>query len=465
MLCRLLLDTQFGFLGPFLVAATIVEFRAPFWLVRAPFRLVTACVELARIMAHVGMVSSSYSLGEKVRLFHMQEIDHSYNMSIHARLEREKKRVETLTQLFANDPMMSANIERGEMFGSLEFIVRVGVGSPPHYQYLVFDTGSDLIWFQCQPCDRCYSQINPIYDPIKSNTYREASCLSTKCQLLNQHSCKNQHCVYKMGYGDRSSSEGVLGFETFIFGNTTFSNVAFGCGYKNKGTFLNFAGILGFGGEDLSFVGQLGEKGRTFSYCLVDPKSTSFGWLHVGEEAITPGAVWSPLVYNPRANSAHYYVDFLGLSVGDIRVPISEQVFQLSNTGKGGVVLDTGTLVTRFPKPAYNAFRDAFIAQTQHIPRVHGVSLFDTCYNITSIQYTMLPKISFHFAGGPILVLMANNILVEVEDSNILCFAFAPSPNDLSIIGSIAQQKIQITIDGQAGRIGFGPQNCASKQI
>lgn len=42
----------------------------------------------------------------------------------------------------------------GRTIGSGNYIVTVGLGTPKKDQSLIFDTGSDLTWAQCQPCVR-----------------------------------------------------------------------------------------------------------------------------------------------------------------------------------------------------------------------------------------------------------------------------------------------------------------------
>ena len=60
----------------------------------------------------------------------------------------------------------------GAYLGTLEFVVTVGFGTPARKYAVVFDTGSDVSWIQCQPCSgHCYKQHDPIFDPTKSATY------------------------------------------------------------------------------------------------------------------------------------------------------------------------------------------------------------------------------------------------------------------------------------------------------
>jgi hypothetical protein len=224
--------------------------------------------------------------------------------------------------------------------------------------------------------------------------------------------------------------------------------------------FVGAAGLLGLGSGPMSFVGQLGgQTGGTFSYCLVSRGTEATGTLEFGRESVPVGASWVSLIHNPRAPS-FYYIGLSGLGVGGLKVPISEDVFRLNELGEGGVVMDTGTAVTRLPTAAYDAFRDAFIAQTTNLPRASRVSIFDTCYNLYGFVTVRVPTISFYFSGGPILTLPARNFLIAVDDEGTFCFAFAPSPSGLSIIGNIQQEGIEISVDGANGYVGFGPNVC-----
>lgn len=58
--------------------------------------------------------------------------------------------------------------------------------------------------------------------------------------------------------------------------------------------------------------------------------------------------------------------------------------------------------------------RNAFIAVTQHLPIAEGVSLFDTCDDLSDQDSMMVPGVHFHFSAGQNLPLPANNYLVLV---------------------------------------------------
>lgn len=105
-----------------------------------------------------------------------------------------------------------------------EYLVKYSIGTPPFDVMGIADTGSDLIWSQCKPCDQCYNQTNPLFEPLKSSTYKPVSCYSKVCQSLGQTYCYSNsepNCEYTMSYGDGSHSEGTLAFDMLTLGSTT----------------------------------------------------------------------------------------------------------------------------------------------------------------------------------------------------------------------------------------------------
>nr|XP_043618456.1 protein ASPARTIC PROTEASE IN GUARD CELL 2 [Erigeron canadensis] len=419
----------------------------------------------------------------KLNLVHRDKLlehhgDHRWR--VEARLKRDVKRVAILNTRIGNNHTTGGG-SRGDRFevedfgsevisgmqqGSGEYFVRIGVGTPSQSQYMVVDSGSDVVWVQCLPCKQCYQQSDPLFDPAKSATFEAVSCGSTVCDHAETTAGCRGHgggrwCRYEVSYGDGSFTRGTLALETLTLGNTFIRNVAIGCGHRNQGLFIGAAGLLGIGAGSISLVSQLGgEVGGAFSYCLVSRGTDSLGSLEFGRESLpSDSAVWVPLLRNPRAPS-FYYVGLSGLGVGGVQVSIPEPIFKLSDMGHGGVVMDTGTAVTRLPNEAYTSFRDAFIAQTTNLPRARPNTIFDTCYNLNGFVTVRVPTVSFYFSGGPILTLPAGNFLIPVDDVGTFCFAFAPTSSGLSIIGNIQQEGIQISFDSVNGRMGFGPNIC-----
>jgi len=356
----------------------------------------------------------------------------------------------------------SSSIISGLAQGSGEYFTRLGVGTPPRYTYMVLDTGSDLMWIQCLPCSKCYNQVDPYFNPAASSTFRKVPCATPLCKKLDVSGCRSgRYCEYQVSYGDGSFTVGDFSTETLTFRGQVVRRVALGCGHDNEGLFVGAAGLLGLGRGALSFPSQTGAQfSKRFSYCLVDRSSTgTASSLIFGSSAIPRSAFFTPLLSNPKLNT-FYYVELLSISVGGRRLTsIPASVFQMDATGNGGVIIDSGTSVTRLVQSAYNTMRDAFMAGTGHLKSAGSFSLFDTCFDLSGLKTVKVPTVVFHFRGADVS-LPANNYLILVDSSQIYCFAFAGNTGGLSIIGNIQQQGFRVAFDSAANRIGFSPGSC-----
>jgi len=63
-----------------------------------------------------------------------------------------------------------------------EYLISYLVGTPPFKTYGFMDTGSNLLWLQCQPSHNCFNQTSPIFIPSKSSSYKNISCSSSACK-------------------------------------------------------------------------------------------------------------------------------------------------------------------------------------------------------------------------------------------------------------------------------------------
>ena len=96
--------------------------------------------------------------------------------SIQSRLSKASSRTDATT----------IPAKSGEILGSGNYFVTVGLGTPKNELSLVFDTGSDLTWTQCRPCAIfCYNQTEPIFDPSKSTSYINVLCSSPECSEVS----------------------------------------------------------------------------------------------------------------------------------------------------------------------------------------------------------------------------------------------------------------------------------------
>ncbi|XP_055825870.1 protein ASPARTIC PROTEASE IN GUARD CELL 1-like [Solanum dulcamara] len=392
-----------------------------------------------------------------------------------SRLERDSARVSSLTmklQLALNNfnhsdlkPVqtmlqpedLQTPITSGASQGSGEYFTRLGLGQPAKEFYMVLDTGSDITWVQCEPCSDCYQQSDPIFNPSSSSTYSQLSCNAAQCSALQVSACGSQSCLYQVSYGDGSFTVGEFATETVSFGNSgSFPKVAIGCGHDNEGLFVGAAGLIALGRGSLSLPTQI--KASSFSYCFVDRDSASSSTLDFN--SARPGdSVIAPLLRNSR-RSTFFYVGLTGISVGGEMLSIPASVFQIDGSGNGGIIVDSGTAVTRLQSSAYNALRDSFVKYTQHLPSAGKFALFDTCYDLSSMRRTSVPTLAFHFSGGKTLSLHPKNYLIPVDSSGKFCLAFAPTEGSLSIIGNIQQQGTRVSYDLANNLVGFSPDKC-----
>ncbi|CAJ1950429.1 unnamed protein product [Sphenostylis stenocarpa] len=390
----------------------------------------------------------------------------------HLRLQRDAARVKSLTSLAALNQTrpitsgsgFSSSVISGLAMNSGEYFTRLGVGTPPKYVYMVLDTGSDIVWLQCKPCVKCYSQTDQIFDPSKSSSFARIPCSSPLCRRLESPGCNRESssCQYEVSYGDSSSTFGDFSTETLTFRRAQVPGVALGCGHDNEGLFVGAAGLLGLGRGGLSFPTQTGNRfNNKFSYCLADrTASTKPSSIVFGDSAISRTARYTPIINNPKYDT-FYYLDLLSISVGGAPVRgISASLFRFDSTGNGGVIIDSGTSVTRLTRPAYVALRDAFRVRASHLKSAPEFSLFDTCYDLSGLSEVKVPTVVLHFRGADVS-LPASNYVIPVDNSGKFCFAFAGTKNGLSIIGNIQQQGFRVVFDLAGSRIGFAPRGCA----
>ncbi|KAL3621429.1 hypothetical protein CASFOL_036341 [Castilleja foliolosa] len=377
-------------------------------------------------------------------------------------LSHEQSRVDLIQtrpkQNFLRNNKASLSTQSGMPLNTLTYVVTIGLGTPHQNVTLIFDTGSDLTWTQCQPCLECYEQRDPVYDPFSSSTYSKISCGSECSKFGYVLSCFKGRCAYKREYNDGSYSEGVVSIEKLTITPDVFEDFFFGCGQKNKGgTFGETAGLLGLGrtANEMSFLYQTTQKyNRYFSYCLPSTGSST-GHLTFGRNKSkhsTKNVMFTPLIPHPD----FYRIEIVAISVGKTRLPIQPSVFHNSRT-----IIDSGATITRLPHEAYVLLRDAFkhkMGSSYATAPAHQI--LDTCYyfnNQTNVKY---PFVSFTFSGGVEVKLHPSGIIYPVN-STMVCFAFAGSTNpERSVFGNIQQKTLEIVYDLARERLGFGQGGC-----
>ncbi|KAI3508697.1 hypothetical protein L1887_23709 [Cichorium endivia] len=347
----------------------------------------------------------------------------------------------------------------GTTLGSANYIVTIGLGTPKEDLSLIFDTGSDLTWTQCQPCaGGCYKQEDPIFAPSSSTTYSNISCSATECLNTGRRPlCVYSTCGYRIVYGDGSNTTGFLAKEKLtLTSDDVIDGFFFGCGQSNQGLFRGDAGLLGLGRGKLSIVTQAAEKyGKVFSYCLPST-SSSTGYLTFGSSGIDSSVAYTPL--SDSQGSSFYGLDLEAIYVGGNKLAISPTVFTTS-----GMIIDSGTVITRLPPTAYSALSTAFRSKMTQYPSTKGFSLFDTCYDFSKYSTITIPTITVVWSGNTKVDIVPQGILVRVSVNPVFCLAFAGNQDDsdIGIFGNTQQKTFQVVHDVTAGKVGFSPGKCA----
>ncbi|GAU11066.1 hypothetical protein TSUD_113590 [Trifolium subterraneum] len=344
------------------------------------------------------------------------------------------------------------------------------IGTPPFKVYGEIDTGSDLIWLQCMPCNICYNQTSPIFNPSNSSSYKKISCSSRTCKSVENISCSHEDdgCEYTSRYGDGSESHGDLSMETLTLDFTSGSSVSFpniliGCGHTNNLSYGGHgSGIIGFGPGPMSLINQLGPSiGGKFSYCLngvFDKQSDLSSKLNFGDDAIVSGenVVSTPIV-RYTSGQLEYYLTLEAFSVGNERIKFEGFEREGTNISTQTIVIDCGATVTFLPHKFYTTL-ESVVAKAVKLERVQDpTGSFNLCYNTTSKQ-SNFPVIIAHFRGADVK-LDSKGTFLTIEEG-IECFTFRPSYNNNAIFGNLAQKNFLIGYDLKNNIVSFKPTDC-----
>lgn len=359
-----------------------------------------------------------------------------------------------------------------------QYFVEFFVGTPGQRLLFITDTGSDLIWVQCA------SQLSmpsaSSFFPEASSTFNPIMCASEECGLvpppLNAATCNERSptsCTYAYVYTDLSQTTGTFVYDTIAMESAASSrgstmqitNVAFGCGMNNSGpSITNVAGVMGLGQGPLSFASQIGHiYGNKFSYCFTSffhRKSTSslvFGDDRVGARLQSP-LQFAPLVSSPVADT-FYHLQIEEMKVDKKPLAINSSIFSIDEEGNGGVVIDSGTTLTFFLKPAYDAIVKAFKKKV-HYPLAPPTAGLHVCYNVSRIAKPRFPRIAIIFKGGAIFRPPSRNYFLS-PTRGIKCLGIMGGLG-MSVLGNLIQQNYYVEYDRLNNQLGFAKANCST---
>ncbi|KAG6383256.1 hypothetical protein SASPL_157002 [Salvia splendens] len=204
------------------------------------------------------------------------------------------------------------------------------------------------------PCTRCFQQDGPIFEPKKSSSFKLINKTTPRRKLQVLHFGKG--CSYSVGYYSGQSSSGLASTETFSFESSlkapaTVSNLVFGCGTSNSGSFPPaISGILGMDREPTSLPQQLGTgiKNR-FSYCL---SPTTSSYVRFGDEAVIQGrnVQRTPFLETKNKRSVtSYALPLMDLSINGRRLGEVPE----------GIYIDSGSSLSLLETSVYVAVKNS----------------------------------------------------------------------------------------------------------
>lgn len=331
------------------------------------------------------------------------------------------------------------------------FLVNISIGEPPVPQLLAMDTGSDVIWVRCTPCDGC----NNIFDPKKSSTFSILPTYSPQCTTLLHHNGQNYspQCSYNITYEDHSSSSGIVALEKFTLvtssgGTAHVPDAVLGCALATTGNMpLYWDGVFGL--EAPTHYHFIARSGRRFSYCIGNITDThyNFNQLILGEGAILQGDS-TPM----RLKGNHYAVTLEGISIGDHHLTLNPHEFYYN------VIIDSGSTYTTLVKSAY----EPLVAEVKKV--VDGVLKAagdenQLCY-VGDLERDMkgFPIVSLHLGEGADLVLDVESVFRRGRYGTTFCMAVLES--EVNIIGVMSQQYYNVGFDLDAMRVSFQRIDC-----
>lgn len=373
---------------------------------------------------------------------------------------KDQQRLTYLSSLVGQKPT-SVPIASGQQVLNIgNYVARVKVGTPGQLMFMVLDTSNDEAWIPCTGCTGCPSTL---FSPNASSSYLSLDCSMPECAQVHGLSCPTSGsttCLFNQSYGGDSSFSATLSHDSLRLATDTIPNFAFGCVNQVSGKSVPPQGLLGLGRGPMSLLSQSGSLySGVFSYCLPSFKSYFFsGSLRLGPVGQPKTIRTTPLLKNPHRPSL-YYVNLTGINVGRVKVPIAPELLAFDPSTGAGTIIDSGTVITRFVQPIYDAVRDEFRKQMKG--PFTSLGAFDTCFTATNEDIT--PAITFHFTGLD-LVLPMENSLIHSSAGSVACLAMAAAPNNvnsvLNVIANLQQQNLRILFDVANSRLGIARELC-----
>lgn len=349
------------------------------------------------------------------------------------------------------------------------YLMRLMIGTPPRPYWLSIDTGSDIVWVACNPCEPCFADRALIFDPSRSSSYDRQSCTTPQCAWVRGECDDRDLCRFSSSYDDGSTIEGMLSSDTIVFDNSggrraSFSNIVFGCVHREITNFprlLEQVGLIGLGPRGNSLVNQIGSAiDYKFAHCLPPVNGETDGWIKFGRDADgfsgESGVQVIPMGYG-RAN--HYTLILQDISVDGDRVHIQWRPPRVPSRDDRSFIVDSGSEWIYLARYAYDQVLDDVRAAVEAEGFISGDGLL--CYHVDAEDpYDGFPDMTLHFIAADWQ--LSPSHLFQIPREGIACLAVQPEEEEGQggVIGGLAQQNMYIKFDNRWGLLSIAPADC-----
>lgn len=336
-----------------------------------------------------------------------------------------------------------------------QFTTILGFGESMSLQKVMFDTGSDFSWIRCNWKDNNSAEIDEAvrYAPSDSKSSKLTTCRSPTCYEAGGYCISNAdyYCSFSARYMDSSNTQGTVLTDTLtLTPSVSVNNFIFGCASSDPEGHSGVAdGLIGLGRGATSLAQQiLPTLQNGFSYCIPSTNNNKSGFLTFGRMDEPSTNITFTEMFRHRTHTSLYFVDLTNIYVGDesIPVPVEQETF-----------VDSSIAFTYIPPEVHAKLTTIFRQEIQEYLIPDNASIFNGCFNFTDAPDRIyIPQVTFSFNDGAEFNLGVDGTLYKpVEGERIDCLAFQLQEG-ISMIGTLAQQSIEVVYDTNNAKLGFG---------
>lgn len=331
-----------------------------------------------------------------------------------------------------------------------EFVGQIGVGTPPQYLTVVFDTGSSDIWIPSSTCKSCGDHTS--FDSQASSTYKVSVGKDDKA------------APFKISYGS-GDVKGNIALETLTLSTLVLPSVKIGEVTSEGETIADFDmdGICGLAFDGLAIVTKpsiLDSMTHTYPnlshsfsiYLSADPLDTAkpsiitFGGYDLSIVSKTAMFYYTPVIRDTSALT-YWTVSITAFAIGASsefttvsQVEITYQVCQYGSECLA--IVDSGTSGIAIPDEYYDPILSTITA---------GMDCVElTCVGVKESDF---PVLLFSLAPDNVFPLLPSDY-IECSAYNECIIRFQSS-SDLWILGDAFIQAYYTQFDAKNLRVGF----------